>query len=401
MTGWICQKKGSLWRFASRQKLWNFIPKFLHHHRPSHKRSVQPLASVRQHWCQAVSRMFAPTSIIAWLARPSLRWLAVSHKKEPQKKQPCGTLHWLGRSILAGWRLLTRWPLIRSIIRLWWRLGMWGMSVCFSHLPCYPAPTLDSLRSYFRPLCCFHWLHPWVSWRLNLLDAISTQLVLRRRMIKKKKRHSGSEVSSAAFHSPVWCTQSSVSLHYQQAVCSLSEYEKYNGEVRNSTKRRRWQRQFKKRKSLFSDKQGGRERERVPTFENGGPLLVPHLFELPSEVPRWERLQWQAGKAPQDDLVQALRALCLTLGHVPHGSLLRRHGGRRRALRCSYHSSMWRRLPSSPSCSTSSVRVLKKICFPPLEQSLVEWGEGKSKEKRSLAVQRCSKCCQPQPADVL
>lgn len=63
-------------------------------------------------------------------------------------------IHWqqtLSQGSLAGWRLLTRWPLIRSIIRLWWRLGMWGMSVRFSHLPDYPAPTLDSLLLVLSP----------------------------------------------------------------------------------------------------------------------------------------------------------------------------------------------------------------------------------------------------------
>lgn len=105
---------------------------------------------------------------------------------------------------------------------------------------------------------------------------------------------------------------------------------------------------LQKQKRLLAHKQAPGPETRgsfaVPTFENGGPLLVPHLFELPSEVPRRERIQGQAGKAPQDSLVQSLRALRLTLSHVPHGSLLRRHVGRRRGLRCSYHSSMWSRV---------------------------------------------------------
>lgn len=127
----------------------------------------------------------------------------------------------------------------------------------------------------------------------------------------------------------------------------------------------------KTKKRLFSDKQEGQKTlggfcrvSAVPTFENGGPLLVPHLFELPSEVPRRERIQGQAGKAPQDGLVQSLRALRLTLSHVPHGSLLRRHVGRRRALCCSYHSSMWSLPPASPYFST---RVSE--CFSSLLQN--------------------------------
>lgn len=29
----------------------------------------------------------------------------------------------------------------------------------------------------------------------------------------------------------------------------------------------------------------------VPTFKDGGPLLMAHLFKLPSEVPGWEWIQ--------------------------------------------------------------------------------------------------------------
>lgn len=134
--------------------------------------------------------------------------LAKSQCHPPPKKSPktnsigrsLQMIRWwqtLWRSFSAGWRLLTRWPLIRSIIRLWWRLGMWGMSVRFSHLPDYPAPALDSLMlvlspsmllfltpSHFELVCWHFWME--TSW---LIDAISSQLALRRRRIKEIHTH--------------------------------------------------------------------------------------------------------------------------------------------------------------------------------------------------------------------
>lgn len=47
--------------------------------------------------------------------------------------------------VLSGWRALTHLALIKSIIRLWWRSGMWGMPVDFSHLCDNHSQTLDSL----------------------------------------------------------------------------------------------------------------------------------------------------------------------------------------------------------------------------------------------------------------
>lgn len=47
--------------------------------------------------------------------------------------------------VLSGWRALTHLGLIKSIIRLWWRSGMWGMPVDFSHLCDNHSQTLDSL----------------------------------------------------------------------------------------------------------------------------------------------------------------------------------------------------------------------------------------------------------------
>lgn len=124
----------------------------------------------------------------------------------------------------------------------------------------------------------------------------------------------------------------------------------------------------------------------VPTFENGGPLLVPHLFELPSEVPRWEWIQGQAGKAPQDGLVQSLRALRLTLSHVPHGSLLRWHVGRRRALRCSNHSSMWSRPPDSPVLLNKRIWIFS---LPPSEQPPVQTRGGEKMYLKKMIILPC------------
>lgn len=47
--------------------------------------------------------------------------------------------------VLSGWRTLTHLALIKGIIRLWWRSGMWGMPVDFSHLCDNHSQTLDSL----------------------------------------------------------------------------------------------------------------------------------------------------------------------------------------------------------------------------------------------------------------
>lgn len=47
--------------------------------------------------------------------------------------------HWMGEEL---WHIK---HLLKSIIRLWWRSGMWGMPVDFSHLCDNHAQTLDSL----------------------------------------------------------------------------------------------------------------------------------------------------------------------------------------------------------------------------------------------------------------
>lgn len=229
----MCQKKGVTLTFSVTAA--NCEEFFLQHHR-SHLTSER--CNRWHHFDNTgVGPTFAPTPIIAWLARPSVRpsarWQPRKVSKSPKKTktQPNSigrslqTIHWqqtLCRSFSAGWRLLTRWPLIRSIIRLWWRLGMWGMSVRFSHLPDYPAPTLDSLPLVLSPapalpltpshliiysleLVCLHFLDENVSIYLKpyLVDQRWGEGDL-----KTKK------VTSATFQSLVWCTQSGVSLHY-------------------------------------------------------------------------------------------------------------------------------------------------------------------------------------------
>lgn len=127
-------------------------------------------------------RSYFHNRMVGTSVRPLAGWQAASQSPNvTEKKDPKTNLivrsqqmiHWRQtprRGFSAGWRLLTCWPLIRSIIRLWWRLGMWGMSVRSSHLPDYPAPTLDSLTLALSPstplpltpshfnLVCWHFL---------------------------------------------------------------------------------------------------------------------------------------------------------------------------------------------------------------------------------------------------
>lgn len=264
---------------------------------------------------------------------------------------------------------------------------MWGMSVRFSHLPDYPAPTLDSLPLVLSPspalpltpshviiysleLVCLHF---WMKMSQFIWSRISSIRVEKKEILKNPKKTLAVRWpqlhSKASCDAPSPVSHSIINKPYVPYLSMTNTMGRW-GISQSDGSDSRAKLSSKTKKALFWQTRRTKDTRQlcrvpvVPTFENGGPLLVPHLFELPSEVPRRERIQGQAGKAPQDGLVQSLRALRLTLSHVPHGSLLRRQVGRRRALRCSYHSSMWSLPPDSPYFST---RVSE--CFSSLLQN--------------------------------
>lgn len=140
--------------------------------------------------------------------------------------------------------------------------------------------------------------------------------------------------------------------------------------------------------------------EAVPTFKNGGPLLVPHLFKLPSEVPGWEWIQGCAGKAPQDDLIPSLRAIRLALSQVSRSTLLCRHVGWQGAHSYFYHSSK-RVIWSWARVFPLSLSVVYKYSLPfPFFINSLSLSLSPSLRQQVSAVQRCSQCCQLQSANV-
>lgn len=73
-----------------------------------------------------------------------MNWICkISTIQQQQSKQRVNVVSL--NEVLSGWRALTHLALIKSIIRLWWRSGMWGMPVDFSHLCDNHSQTLDSL----------------------------------------------------------------------------------------------------------------------------------------------------------------------------------------------------------------------------------------------------------------
>lgn len=99
--------------------------------------------------------------------------------------------------VLSGWRALTHLALIKSIIRLWWRSGMWGMPVDFSHLCDNHSQTLDSLILFLmvlrQPQCLSLIYSPLPTFGSNIskhLRSIPHLYMSCRHKWRKKKRKS-------------------------------------------------------------------------------------------------------------------------------------------------------------------------------------------------------------------